>query len=181
MQKIYETAQEAHQTYLNIQSQLRSFGGDDARQIIDAELLGELIEHPHLSLVCRVIDGNLNTPNSVSNVKETTRLASFPIDRQRVAHSSLDDEAVQGSAENPIVVVPASSQPPQSDMMRRSISWMLRPSSKESFTYISLSLSLSHTHTHSNTHTHTRTAFSHLLMRSGCAVVSSVRNPYTTP
>ncbi len=46
--------------HLDIQAGLLALAGDDVGQVVDAELLGELVEHAHLPVVGRVVDGQLD-------------------------------------------------------------------------------------------------------------------------
>ena len=50
-------------SYLDIEVQLGASCLDDARKVVDAELLGELVEHAELPCLGWVINGQLHTPH----------------------------------------------------------------------------------------------------------------------
>ena len=77
---------------------------DGLGEFHDAEHLGELIEDTILSQLGRMENGKFDAAQSVTNVQEPTRLPAPAVNRQGNAGNGLDAKAVQGCAENLVVV-----------------------------------------------------------------------------
>ena len=74
--------------------------------LLDRERLGELVEHPELAALGRVLTGQLDAGQGVADVEHAPRLAALAVDGERVADDRLDAEAVEHGAEDAVVVEP---------------------------------------------------------------------------
>ena len=79
-------------------------------QLADGERLGELVEHPELTRLGRVLGRQLDAAQGVDDVQEAARLPAPAVHRQRMADHGLHAEAVERGAER-LVVVEARDQP----------------------------------------------------------------------
>src|SRR6185437_10552267 len=83
------------------------FGGllaDQLRQFEDAELLGELVVHAHFAARGGVEDAELDAAQGIADIQEPAGLPPFAVDGKRIAANCLHTEAVQGRAEDFVVV-----------------------------------------------------------------------------
>mmetsp|Transcript_13738 Transcript_13738/g.22072 ORF Transcript_13738/g.22072 Transcript_13738/m.22072 type:complete len:280 (-) Transcript_13738:633-1472(-) len=79
--------------------------GDHFCNVSDTTGLGNLVENfDPVALFGRVVDGNFNASGSVSNVNESTGLASCSIHGQGHTHGALHEETVQNGSVVSIVV-----------------------------------------------------------------------------
>src|SRR5215207_1120031 len=79
---------------------------DDLRELDDRELLGELVEHTELARLRRMQDGELDTLEGVDDVQVTACLTSLAVQGEGLADHGLQAEAVEGGAEDLVVVEP---------------------------------------------------------------------------
>ena len=74
---------------------LTSHIGDQLGQVVDAELLGELVEDAALALLGRVLKGQGDAGHGVADVEVPPRLATFAVHREWLPYRRLDAEAIE--------------------------------------------------------------------------------------
>ena len=89
---------------LHVQSELVALGDDNVSNFVDGPGLGDLVEDAHLSLLSRVVDGDLEAPDGVPDVEHSPGLSSLSIHGQRVAEGGLDAEPVGKGSVDTVVV-----------------------------------------------------------------------------
>ena len=77
---------------------------DQRGHVAHGEGLGELVEHPELARGGRVLEGQGDAGQGVSDIEHAPGLSAGPVDRQRMAHHRLHAEAVEHGAEHAVVV-----------------------------------------------------------------------------
>src|SRR5271165_325132 len=89
---------------LDLESHL--FAGDlhHLRKLQDSELLGELVEHTELALLGRVEARDLDAAHGVANVKESARLTTLSVNRERITQSGLRAETIQHRPEDFVII-----------------------------------------------------------------------------
>src|SRR5579883_2797417 len=95
---------------LDTEAQLDARSGDRLGQLQHGELLGELVEHPELAGRGRILGGEIDTLQRVSDIEVSARLPAPPVNRQWLIDDSLDAETVKRRTEA-LVVVKAGEQP----------------------------------------------------------------------
>src|SRR5215211_3790026 len=73
-------------------------------ELPDRELLGELVEDPHLAALGGVFHGELDAAHRVADVEVAPRLGTVAVNRERVAYGRLYTEAVEDRSEDLLVV-----------------------------------------------------------------------------
>ena len=76
------------------------------RQFENRELLRELVVHSALAARGRILAGNLDAANRVSNVEKTTHLSALAVHGEWLANGRLHAEAVEHGAEHVILIEP---------------------------------------------------------------------------
>ncbi len=79
-------------------------GRDDLCDLGHGEALGDLVEHPELARIGRLLGGQAQAFNGVADVDDAPGLPAPAVDRQRLAEHRLHDEAVQNGPEDRVVV-----------------------------------------------------------------------------
>ena len=83
---------------------------NEAGELEDRELLGELVVDPALARIGRVQAGQLDAADGIADVDVAARLAALPVHRQRMLHGRFDAEPVQDRAEHLVVVEPVDQR-----------------------------------------------------------------------
>src|SRR5215216_6400623 len=73
-------------------------------ELPDRELLGELVENPHLAALGGVFHGELDAAHRVADVEVAPCLGTVAVDRERVADGRLHTEAVEDRSEDLLVI-----------------------------------------------------------------------------
>jgi hypothetical protein len=89
---------------LHAEAKFLGFVLDGLGEIKNAEHLRELVKGPVLTRLRGVKDGKFHAAQGVANIQEASRLAALAVYGERNAGNRLDAKAVQGRAENFVVV-----------------------------------------------------------------------------
>src|ERR1700686_875813 len=79
-------------------------GPDTLRQLRNAELLRELIEHSKFSALRWVESGQLDAPNSVTDIEKATGLATLAVHGEGIPDGGLRAKAVEHRAPDVVVI-----------------------------------------------------------------------------
>jgi len=77
---------------------------DQLGELKHIKLFGELVEHAELAAIGRIAQCQLDTGQCIADVEESAGLAALAVDGHRHATHRLNNEAVEGCAEDGIVV-----------------------------------------------------------------------------
>ena len=90
--------------FAHVQTQLVALGHENVGNLVDTPRLRDLVEHPRLSFLSRVIDGDLEALDGVPDVEHSPGLSTLSVHGERVAEGGLDAEPVRERPVDAVVV-----------------------------------------------------------------------------